>query len=243
MAWRAHLLRQALKQIDVFIAPTRFVRDLFVSKGLLRAERVVHIPHGIDIQGVQARQPRTVTMPLRIAYVGGLSWQKGVHILVDAVIRLNSSAVKLTIYGDRTAFPDYVQKLERQVSGHGNISFAGRQTRAQVWAALARTDLLVVPSLWYETAALVIQEAHAAGVPVIAPRLGALQERVRHGVDGFLYPPGDSVALAEFLSDLASKRGVLEKLQAEIRPVFTISQHVERIVELYKSLATGVECL
>ena len=66
---------------------------------------------------------------------------------------------------------------------------------------------------------------------------------MRHGVDGFLYSPGDSVALAEFLSDLASKEGALEELQASIRPVFTISQHVEYIVELYKSLATGIECL
>ena len=241
MGWRAHLLRQAMRHVDAFITPTAFVRDLFVQKGLLAAERVVHIPHGIDIQGVQARPPRPAGAPLRVAYLGGISWQKGIHVLLNAVMQLDPSRVSLIIYGDRTAFPHYARGLADQASGYRNISFAGRQTRPQVWAALAQTDLLVVPSLWYETAALVIQEANAAGVPVIAPRLGALQERVRHGLDGYLYPPGDSMGLAAILGDLSADSRALERLRAGIRPVFTIHQHVEQVVGLYETLAIMVD--
>jgi glycosyltransferase involved in cell wall biosynthesis len=132
--------------------------------------------------------------------------------------------------------------LADRAAGRPDILFSGRKTRAQVWEKLAQTDLLVVPSLWYETAALVIQEAFAAGVPVVASKLGALEERVHHGLDGYLFPPGDSQALAGILSQLAADRNHLEQLQANIRPVFTIGQHVERILALYQRLVTPIDC-
>jgi glycosyltransferase involved in cell wall biosynthesis len=237
MNWRAHLLRQAISAVDTFIAPTAFVRDLFVQKGLIPAEQVVHIPHGIATQGVQARSSQTDGAPLRVAYLGSISWQKGVHVLLEAVLQLDPSRVTLAIYGDLTTFPRYTQQLTDQAAGRPNISFTGSVRRAQVWEALARTDILVVPSIWYETAALVIQEAFAAGVPVVASRLGALQERVRHGLDGYLFPPGDSEALATILAQLAADRKHLAQLQAKIQPVFTIKQHVEKVLALYQSLA------
>lgn len=239
MAWRASLLRQAMRHVNAFVAPTGFVRDLFVQKGLLMAEQVVHIPHGIDVDGVQPRHPRLANAPLRVSYLGGISWQKGVHVLVNAVTRLDPSSVVLRIYGDHTAFPSYTEHLTHKTAGRPNIAFLGRQTRAEVWEALAKTDVLVVPSLWYETAVLVIQEAFAAGVPVLASGLGALQERVHHGVDGYLYPPGDSQALADILEQLAADRDQLARLQAGIRPVLTINQHVEQVLALYRSLVSG----
>jgi glycosyltransferase involved in cell wall biosynthesis len=239
IGWRAHLLRQAMRHVDAFIAPTAFVRDLFVQKGLFMAEQVVHLPHGIALDGVRPRQPRPARAPLRVSYLGGISWQKGVHVLVDAVMQLDPASVILKVYGDHTAFPGYTQGLTHQAAGHPNIAFLGRQTRGEVWKALAQTDVLVVPSLWYETAVLVVQEAFAAGVPVVASRLGALQERVHHGVDGYLYPPGDSQALATILEGLAADDDRLAQLQASIRPVFTIDQHVEQVLALYRSLATG----
>ena len=106
---------------------------------------------------------------------------------------------------------------------------------------MARTDVLVVPSLWYETAALVIQEAFAAGVPVIAPRLGALQERVHHGQDGFLYPPGDCQALATVLSRLVGDPQLLKRLQRNIQPVTTVDQHVARVSALYDRLVSSTD--
>ena len=238
MSWRARLLRQAISAVDTFIAPTAFVRDLFIQKGLIPAEQVVHIPHGIATHGVQARPPQAAGVPLRVAYLGSISWQKGVHVLLEAVLQLDPSRVTLAIYGDLATFPRYTQQLTDQAAGRPNISFIGSVMRAQVWEALARTDILVVPSIWYETAALVIHEAFAAGVPVVASRLGALQERVRHGLDGYLFPPGDSEALATILAQLAADRKHLAQLQAKIQPVFTIKQHVEKVLALYQSLAT-----
>lgn len=62
---------------------------------------------------------------------------------------------------------------------------------------MARADWVVVPSLWWENAPLVIEEARAAGRPVIASGIGGMAERVADGVDGLHVPPGDAAALAE----------------------------------------------
>ena len=236
IGWRAHLLRQAIRSTDRFIAPTAFVRDLFVRAGLIDAGRVAHIPHGIDTIGVLPRPPASSGGPLRVAYLGGISWQKGVHVLVDAVTGLQPSMVTLKVYGDLTVFPDYGRHLAHLAAGHPHVEFAGRLSRSEVWQALSRADLLVVPSLWYETAALVIQEAFAARVPVIASRLGALAERVRDQVDGLLVPPGGPDALRATLLSLANDRRSLERLRAQIRPVMTVHEHVDQVLSLYRHL-------
>ncbi len=62
-----------------------------------------------------------------------------------------------------------------------------------------------MPSLWYENSPLVIQEAYALGVPVVASRLGALTEKVVEGVTGRLFTPGDSADLARVLAELIAQ--------------------------------------
>jgi glycosyltransferase involved in cell wall biosynthesis len=87
--------------------------------------------------------------------------------------------------------------------------------------------------LWYETASLVIQEAFAVGTPVIAARHGALAERVRHGCDGLLVPPGDVFSLRRAMLRLMDDAELLANLRNGIGPVATISQHVHQIEAIY----------
>ena len=168
-----------------------------------------------------------------MTYVGGISWQKGVHVLVDAVRLLEPALAQLVVLGNLEVFPDYSRELRAQAAGCEHIRLLGQADRFQVWQTLAETDVLVVPSLWYETAALVIQEAFAAGVPVIASDLGALKERVRHGQDGFLFPAGDSRVLAALLQRLAKEPELLEQLQSGIQPVTEIEEHVSLVLDCY----------
>ena len=120
--------------------------------------------------------------------------EPGLVCLADAVAQYEQRGLRLTIAGDEDAFPDYVDDLRIQAT-HRGIGFAGRLDRDEVWQLLSDADLLVVPSLWYETASLAVQEAFAMGTPVIAANHGALAERVVHEKDGLLVPPGDVTEL------------------------------------------------
>jgi glycosyltransferase involved in cell wall biosynthesis len=82
----------------------------------------------------------------------------------------------------------------------------------------------------------VIQEAFAAKVPVVASRLGALKEKVRDGVNGRLFEPGNPEALACLLQEIAEDPRLLDALRANIQPVTTVEQHVQELEGVYRSL-------
>ena len=239
LAYRAARLRRVLAGAAAIIAPTQFVRQTYGALGLPVA-RLVVVGHGLVLPAGYVPPKREAARPgmLHVVYLGSVAWQKGVHVLVAAVNQLPHEGVRLTIYGRLDDFPDYVADLRARAT-HPGIRFAGRIDRAALWAALAQADVLAVPSLWYETAALVIQEGFAAGLPVVAADLGALTERVRDGVDGLLLPAGDAAAWRDALRRLRDTPGLLDQLRTNIQPVRTIAEHVSEIERVYRAGVKG----
>jgi glycosyltransferase involved in cell wall biosynthesis len=82
---------------------------------------------------------------------------------------------------------------------------------------LGDVDLVIVPSIEYETYSLVAHEAMARGIPVVASRVGALPEAIRHGENGLLFEPGSAAELAGILHTLDTERDRLDALRAGIR--------------------------
>jgi glycosyltransferase involved in cell wall biosynthesis len=198
MAWRNRQLTLVLSQAAAVTTPSKFVRDKFHEFGLDTSRWRV-VPYGLDENTMPSSARASAgrdSEHLRVAYVGGLSWQKGVHVLVEAFNGLAPST-HLTIAGPLNAFPDYVAHL-RTIAQHPNITFVDALTRNEVWQLLSRTDVVVVPSMWHETASLIAREAISAGCRLIASDVGALRE-VAEAHGGVLVPPGDVPALQEAL--------------------------------------------
>ena len=229
-ALRNGRLRQILQGARTIITPTAFTREIHIQQGV-SAEKMQVVPHGIELPTTPSSMPprKSGGDGLRVGYVGGISWQKGVHVLITAVNQL-PSAVNLTIIGDMDAFPNYADNLRGMA--RPDITFTGRIPHAELWQMLADFDLVVVPTLWYETASLIVQEAFAAGVPVVASRIGVFPERVADGVDGLLFPTGDAAALADLLRRLHNNPQEIARLRAGIQPVFTIAEHVAAIEKI-----------
>jgi glycosyltransferase involved in cell wall biosynthesis len=240
LARRNRLLLTVLEDAQALIAPSVFVREEITRLGG-PAERLVVVPHGIELPAEMP--PRRAAAPgepssgqLQVVYLGGISRQKGIHVLIEAASDL-PAGIQVTIYGDMSAQPDYAARLRRQAQGAA-VTFAGRIERQQIWPALATADVVVVPAIWYETSSLIAQEARAAGALVIASDLGALPERLSDGQDGLLFPPGDARTLRRLLLDLHARPERLRELQAAITPVRGIDEHVRDIEAVYRA-ATG----
>ena len=231
MAWRNHVVNKALKKADHLVAPTQFVKSKYLEFFDL-AEKITVIPHGIRMPEGEIIRRQNRAGQLNVSYIGGLSWQKGVHILIESMNKMPESDAFLGIYGDTSAFPEYVAKLTQLVR-HPGINIGGQIDRSELWSVLSMSDVVVVPSLWFETASLIVQEAFAAMVPVVASRIGALQERVADERDGLLVNPGDVTALHEILLRLYERPDLLRKLQSGIRPVRTVENHAKAIEDLY----------
>jgi glycosyltransferase involved in cell wall biosynthesis len=232
LAWRDRLLSAVLARAQAIIAPSEFVRAEYQRQGI-PADKITVIRHGLQLPDeLPPREPPAGR--LRVVYLGGIAWQKGVHVLVEAANRCPAN-IQVTIYGDLGTQPDYAAALIRQTR-QANVNFAGRLEHEKVWPALAAADVVVVPSLWYETSSLIAAEAQAAGAVVIASNVGALPERVTDGQDGLLFPAGDAAALRRLLLELLDRPERLHQLQAGIVPVRRIEQHVQDIEALYQSV-------
>jgi glycosyltransferase involved in cell wall biosynthesis len=228
LAARARLQRQALERADRLIAPTRFVKTWHVMHGV-SAGQIEVLPHGIERAHLPARRPRS-DGSFRIACIGGLAWQKGVHVLIEAFARLTGQ-VELWVAGSEAFDPAYAQQL-RSLAGP-RVLFLGGLSREQVWSCLAEVDVLAVPSLWYEAFSLIAHEAFVAGVPVVASSLGALAEVVHDGDDGLLVPPGDVDAWAATLQRLVDAPALLDRLRAGVRPAMDLMKHVQLLLDVY----------
>lgn len=144
----------------------------------------------------------------RLLFVGRLAAVKGLPILLDAVARLTLGwpAIKLTVAGDG---PDR-EKLKAQSQRLGieaNVEFSGYQSQQQVRELLGRSDVFVMAS-FAEGVPVVLMEAMAARVPVVATRIAGIPELVEDGVSGLLVPPGDPAALAEKIDRLLRDRNL-----------------------------------
>lgn len=252
---RAGAVHKAIAQADLLLAPSDFLMRVAKQNGL-PSDKLIRIEFGTELSAL-TRTPRAPGEPLRITYLGSLEQSKGVHVLVEAVRLLTQSlgerqrvglphasplpegkGIQLTIAGSLSAYPDYARQVQQ--SGMGlPITFVNAVSRDAIPDLLAHTDVLVVPSVWYENSPLVVTEAFAAGVPVVASRIGALEEKVRDGVDGLLFAPGNAQSLAAALQRVVDDPALLDRLQRGIEPPVKRGEHIDLMEQLYRQLLPG----
>lgn len=162
-----------------YIALNDFCRDKFIEGGL-PAERVVVKPNFVDAP------PPARLLRSGLLFVGRLSVEKGIGTLAKAMRHLPDAALRVAGDGPEAACLDGVPGVVRLGS------LPGEAVRGEMERALA----LVVPSIWYENFPRTIVEAFAAGLSVIASRIGALADIVRDGETGLLFEPGNPDDLA-----------------------------------------------
>ena len=236
---RQAFVRKAFEAADTVIAPSHFLKSMFVQNGY-PAEEIFVSPHGLDLSWGPQPAPRPPDGKLTIGYLGQLEPLKGVDILVRAVRLLPPQApVRLRIHGALEKNPPYVQSLRDLALDDPRIEFAGVYARPQLGAVLADLDVVAVPSVWYENAPLVIGEAFAAGRPALATNLGGMSEAVRHDVNGLLFERGDVTGLARVIQRFLDEPGLLARLRDGIGPVRTIDDEIEQLLQIYRGAPAG----
>lgn len=222
---RDALVRRAALRIGRFISPSHFLKQQYVQAGF-PAQPFAVLENGVDVARLRSF-PRVPASDgrLRVTYLGALAWQKGVHVLVEAARELDPQRVAVRVYGNPDTFPDYSARL-RALANPQTTIFEGPVPNAEVGRVLAQTDVLAVPSLWYENSPVVIQEAHAVGVPLLASDTGALPEKVGRG--GSLVPRGEVAAWRAALATWPGGHSFTPE------PVLSVEEHVTRIETLYQ---------
>lgn len=220
------------EDVDVYLAVTEFLRDRIVAGGY-PAERIV-------VKGNFVADPR-VGWPDRdqpveragMLFVGRLSPEKGIDRVIDAWDAM-SNAPELRVAG---AGPQ--EELVREAAKRNpRIGYVGRLDQAAVAHAMATSDALVFASRWYEGQPITILEALAAGLPVIAPRLGSIPELVEDGRTGILFDPQApgalAVAIARAVANPTGLREMGSAARARYERFHTPAENYRQLVHAYE---------
>ena len=177
---------------------------------------VVHC--GVDTASFPARRVQSRDgRPLRILNVGRLVSVKGQAVLLEAIalVRQRGLDVAVTIVGDGPLH-DSLRDAARDLGVEDSVEFTGSVGQDDIAAHYRNADLFCLPSL-REGVPVVLMEAMASGVPVIASRIMGIPELVEHDVTGLLVPPGRADALAEAIARLAGDPEFCDRLVSAAR--------------------------
>lgn len=218
----SHFLLNALTDCGFF---TRAQRHVIPNSHALATQELTRISRNVQVKSHQS--------PLNALYLGRLEQGKGVQLLLDAFTmpEIQQNAMNLNIAG----WGSMETVVTATCDANPNMHFHGAVFGEKKRRLLLSADILIMPSLLAETFGIVIVEAFAYGVPVIASRKGAIPELVDDEQTGFLIEPGDLAGLVKKLVQLANDPTVLSRMRMAC---INQAQHyaVEAVTDQYLAL-------
>ncbi len=214
--------RLFLDHVTRFIAPSAFTRNWLIRNGGIEPSRITAISPPVEIPDA----PADPGAGGYVAYAGRFSPEKGIDTaiaamrLVEAPFRFARNEKSLVVH----PLPEDLDVVVTR--GRYDLSEFYRQAR-----------MVVVPSLWFETFGLVGAEAMSHGIPVVVSRIGAVEELVTEGVDGFHFEPGDARDLADKVRTIWNDPDLCRRMGTNARRKAVESwgedRHMERIAAVY----------
>lgn len=205
---RRRYLDSVIADVDLVLAPSDAVRERIQMSGV-RA-RVEVDPNAVDLPPARPRASGG-RGPMRVLFLGGSNRMKGITVLIPALRRLSElgSAYSADLYGiDPFAFGTTAATRGLPVTVHKSFP------PSRLPEILGTADVLVLPSLMFESSSRVVREALLHGLAVVATETGGPEEVIEHGVNGLMVPPADPEALAQALHRLADDPKLRERLAA-----------------------------
>lgn len=217
-------------KVALYIATNHFCRDKFIEGGL-PAERLRIKPHFVDNP---APEPDWSGRRGGL-FIGRLSPEKGLDLLIDAARQLSAPALQVIGTGP----------MEKDVTAAFGQQYLGHRERQQVLHLLGQAEFLVAPSTCYETFGLVGIEAFSCGTPVIASRRGSFGELVQDGVTGLLFTPGDAGDLAAKIEWALEHPGAMRDMgraaRAEYLARYTPQKNYQILMDIYQEAIAGTQ--
>jgi colanic acid/amylovoran biosynthesis glycosyltransferase len=234
------IYRELWQQVDCLIAISQYNRECLLRMGA-DAEKIVDHPVGIDRRRFRFRAPVLPSRRvIRLLTVARLVEEKGLFVALDAVARLRQQRPNLMldyrIIGEGPLRADIERHIDR-LELRRQVRLSGALAQNEVAEAMSRADVFLLPSI-AEALPVSLMEAQAIGMPVVATRVGSVDQIVQDGISGFLAAPGDCDDLCNCLNRLlersqdwpAMARAGCRHIEAN----FDIERLNDRLVDLYE---------
>ena len=227
-----HRMANAYDPVRLFISPSRFLAGKIAAAGVF-PDRLRVLANFVDTGAVTPK----AAPGGGVVYVGRLSHEKGVDVLVEAMGRLGGK--RLDVVGDG---PERA-RLEAlaAASAPGRVRFHGAVPKPRVLDLIRSATVTVMPSRCHDNQPMAVLESFACAVPVVTTQLGGLPELVQEDRYGQTVPADDPAAMADALDRMlldperAFRIGQAARRHAERQ--FAPGRHLEQLEELYRSEA------
>jgi glycosyltransferase involved in cell wall biosynthesis len=230
-------LRTWKTKVNAFIAPSEFAKEKFAQGGL-PASKIFVKPNFVFPGPCPNGRTNSTLQGDYAVFVGRLAEEKGLRTLL-AAWRLLDGRIPLRIVGDGPLR----KELAASTSKLTTVSLVGRVAQEKVFDMLKYARFLVFPSEWYEPFGCVITESFAFGVPVIASRLGAIQQIVKNNFTGLHFIPGDADDLAakvEWAWTHPKEMAAMGRhARSEYETKYSAKRNYELLMDIYRHVLGG----
>jgi glycosyltransferase involved in cell wall biosynthesis len=242
---RRTVFRRLTGNVCTFVSPSQRLIDLHVEGGYERT-RFALVRHGLHPLAQSPADGARTTARWKIGattmlFVGAVVLSKGVGVLIEALPRLIQGIPRFRLLvAGRGA-----QHLEAELQAFGeHVVMLGAVPRTRIADVYPGVGLTVMPSTINENSPLSVCESLMAGTPVLGARIGGIPELIVEGETGYLYEPHDPRALADaaiqhFQRASRDIRAMRRASMAYGEREFSVTMHVERLVEIYQSALSG----
>ncbi len=227
-----HRMMNLRNMVDVFIAPSIFLRQKFLEYGF-RKNKVKHLDLFTDIVPLE----KVEESDDYYMYVGRISEEKGIYTLIDVALEVGLSKLKIVGSG-----PLLNQVTEYAASRDKNniIEFMGYKNRDDLIELYKRCKFIVVPSEWYETSGLIIFEAFSCGRPVIGSRIGGIPELIKDTERGLVFESRDEKDLAAAIKYMLNNPDLVEEMGSNakdfVKQEMGPEEHYKKLMKIYKGV-------
>lgn len=219
----ARRLRLFHKNVTLFVVVSRFVKNKLTEVGFPE-ERIIVLPNMVYLPNSDTKSHNGHY----VAFAGRISPEKGIETLLSAA---KQTQLPVWLAGNYSTMRERIKEVPP------NVRFVGHLDRDRLAEFYRDARFLVIPSICFETFALVAAEAMSHSLPVIASRIGGLPEIVDDGVTGLLFEPGNSEELADMMRLLWGNPNLCEKMgkagREKVIREYSEDIYYERLIATY----------
>ncbi|MDK2411133.1 glycosyltransferase family 4 protein [Aphanizomenon sp. PH219] len=232
-------IKSFFRLVDLFVAPSNFLLERYVNWGISRTQ-IIYLDYGQPVSFPTPPRNLAIGKPRNhFAYFGQLNIYKGLLVLLEAIEKLTPeirTTISLDIYGSNLelqpkSFQDSFWVLLDKTQDC--VHYHGLYQSEELAKLIANIDWVIVPSIWWENAPLVIEEAFMHKRPIICSNIGGMAEKVEHEKSGLHFGVGDSTDLAKCITRAVTQEGLWENLSNGISPRLTIQEVADKTYQIY----------
>ncbi|MFC7371385.1 glycosyltransferase family 4 protein [Fictibacillus iocasae] len=231
MLFTHRLLDTWNSRVDKYIALTNFAKNKFREIGI--DENRINVKPNFINQNISKE---VIIKENRIVFVGRISKEKGVHLLLEAWNNLSPKIEwKLDIIGDGPL----LNKFRSEYGQIDNIQFHGLLKDYNVLDHMAKAKYVIIPSVWYEGFPMTIVESYSVNTPVISSNIGSLKEIVNNGITGFHFDNNDISSLEKVLQKAltySNYQTMQKNVKHEFESKYTSEVNYKMLINTYKEV-------